>query len=58
MAERQIPDRVAVGTDPLGNENETSIALRGAGFVYDRVSVRMLAGASSRGGELTVGAAR
>jgi hypothetical protein len=58
LPERQIPDHVAMGAvEPGQDESETSVALRRAGLVYDRVSPAMLAGSSAADGTLAVGAA-
>jgi hypothetical protein len=55
---RQIPDFFALDDVAPGQyESETSVALRAAGFLYDRISPAMLAGSSAADGTLTVGAA-
>ncbi len=60
LPEREIRDRVALRTGtipPRAYESETSLALRAAGYLYDRISPGMLAGSSASAGALTVGAA-
>lgn len=61
LDERELPDGVFFRADALPaeqGESTTSLALRKAGFRYDRISPRMLASASARDGVLTVGRAR
>ena len=54
-----IPDVVAAGgVQPGQDETKTSLALRSAGFVYDRISPSMLARSTADTGVLTVGSAR
>lgn len=60
LDEREIPDAAFIRFDelpPEQGESETSLALRKAGYRYDRISPTMLSSSSASGGALTVGQA-
>jgi hypothetical protein len=60
LAEREVPDAASIRVGRLRaeqDESDTSLALRRAGYPYDRISPSMLAGARAEGGQLVVGAA-
>jgi hypothetical protein len=60
MPERETPPFVNFNSEavkPQAHESELSLAIRQAGYVYDRVSVSGLTGSSATGGQLQVGEA-
>ncbi|MFO0695374.1 MAG: glycosyl hydrolase [Polyangiales bacterium] len=60
LDEREIPDAAFIRFDelpPEQGESAASLALRKAGYRYDRISPTMLAGSNATAGALTVGQA-